>query len=96
MTTTQPDLFPTVLDGNHEFAEYVRFHPEAYQEFYLETRRALRDGERPGQIGAKAIAERIRVRVPGGLDNRYVTLLSRLVEERLGKQVFRKRRRRLE
>lgn len=94
MTATQPELFTSVLDNNPEFAEYLRKHGDAYIAFSVETQKALRNGEKPGQIGAKAIAERCRSRIRGGLDNRYVTLLSRLFEEKHGREVFRKRRRR--
>lgn len=97
MTETQPDLFDTVMGMNPEFADYVRKHPQAYEEFARETLASIRRGERL-PMGAKAVTERCRAKVlsrsPGGygIDNRWVTLLSRLFEEKHGSEVFRKRR----
>ena len=96
MAASQPELFAGVLASNPKFADYVRGHPDAYQCFAIETLRALRCGTKPGEISAKAIAELCRPRVRDGIDNCWITLLSRLFEEREGREVFRKRRRRVE
>ena len=96
----QFDMFPAVLDQHEEFAAYVAARPDVLRVFQAETVTALRNGEQPGKIGAKAIAERCRAQVRSpkggyGIDNRWVTLLSRLVEERLQREIFRKRKTRV-
>ncbi len=84
------------LERDSNLTEYIRKHPAAYEAFVRETRAALSNGEAAGKIGAKAIAERCRHKIKSGIDNRYVTGMSRLCEEKLGREIFRKRKKAIE